>query len=105
VVSNGVKSIVALSNDGVMGVGSGSRGALWIFIHGTDIVDRGLIVLLFVYFFAIFRSFFPVDPFPWKRLNSAIFQYFFVAPSLKIFLPTPLGGGRIELFISANNNN
>jgi len=36
-----------------MGVGSGGRGGgkgavlLWIFIHGTDIVDRGLIVLFF----------------------------------------------------------
>jgi len=33
-----------------MGVGSGkqeSRGPFWIFIHNTDIVDRGLKVLFF----------------------------------------------------------
>jgi len=33
-----------------MGAGSGGlggRGSSWIFIHGTDIVDRGLIVLIF----------------------------------------------------------
>jgi len=38
--------------------------APWIFIHGTDIVDRGLIVLFFVFFFAIFWSFFPLLPLP-----------------------------------------
>jgi len=56
-----------------MGVGSGGQGGhgpLWIFLHGTDIVDRGLI-MLFSVFFAIFRS-------------------FSVAPPLEIFLPTPL---------------
>jgi len=42
--------------------------ASWIFIHGTDIVDRGFIVLFF-------RSFFRC-PLPWKRLNSAIFDLF-----------------------------
>jgi len=32
-----------------MGVGSGGGSAVapWIFIHGTDIVDRGLIVVFF----------------------------------------------------------
>jgi len=43
-----------------MGVGSrgkGSHGPNWIFIHGTDIVDRGLKVLffgLFLLFFGLF---------------------------------------------------
>jgi len=59
---------------------------LWIFIHGTDIVNRGLIVLFFV-FFSIFRSFFRLPPLPpWKRLNSAIFRFFFCYPPLA---PTP----------------
>jgi len=43
-----------------MGVGSGRQGGVaspWIFKHGTDIVDRGLI-MLFSVFFAIFRFFF-----------------------------------------------
>jgi len=46
-----------------MSVGSGGHGAepLWIFIHSTDIVDRGLIVLFSV-FFAIFRSFSVAPP-------------------------------------------
>jgi len=58
-----------------MGVGSGGLGAkpLWIFIHGTDIVYKGL-VLFFGLFFAIFRSFFCWPP--WKRLNSVIFGLF-----------------------------
>jgi len=34
-----------------MGVGSVGQGAPWIFIHGTDIVDRGLIVLFFGLFY------------------------------------------------------
>jgi len=54
-----------------MGVGSGVPGgswSLWIFIHGTDIVDRGLIVLFFGIFFRW--------PTSWKRLNSSIFQFF-----------------------------
>jgi len=34
----------------------------WIFIHGTDIVDKGLIVLLF----GSFLLFFTVSPSPWK---------------------------------------
>jgi len=48
-----------------MGVVSGGRGPWlpWTFMHGTDVVDRGLIVLFFGHFcyfsdFAIFRSIF-----------------------------------------------
>jgi len=53
----------------IMSVGSGGQGGgawpPWIFIHGSNIVDRGLIVLFF--------------------------SLFFVAPNpLEIFLPTPL---------------
>jgi len=46
-----------------MGVGRGGRGPCppWIFIHGTNIVDRGLKVL-FSAFFAIFLFFFPLLP-------------------------------------------
>jgi len=46
-----------------MGVGNGRQeGAVapWIFIHGTDIVDRGLIVLFSV-FFCYFSVFFPLS--------------------------------------------
>jgi len=51
---------------------TGSKGAVppWIFIHGTDFVDRSLIVLFF-------RSF-------------SYFSVFFPLPPLKIFLTTPL---------------
>jgi len=54
-----------------MGVGSGGQeGAVppWIFIHGTYIVDRGLIVLffglylLFFGLFCYFSVFFPSSP-------------------------------------------
>jgi len=59
-------------------------GPTWIFIYGTDAVDRGLIVLFFRYFFSL--------PPPWKRLNCAIFWSFFRCfpppPTLEIFLPT-----------------
>jgi len=68
-----------------MGVGSGAG----IFIHSTDIGDRGLIVLLSV--------FFPLSHPSWKRLKSAIFRSFVIfslffplPPTLEIFLPTPL---------------
>jgi len=40
----------------VMGVDSGGQGGpcpAWIFIHGTDIVDRGLNVLFFGLFSAV----------------------------------------------------
>jgi len=56
-------------------VGSGEqKGAVppWIFKHGTDVVDSGLIVLFSV-FFAIFLLFF-----------------FRCPPLLENFLPTPL---------------
>jgi len=51
----------------------------WIFIHDTNIVDRGLIVL----FFGIFS----VGP-TWKRLNSAISRFLF-AIFLVFFLLAP----------------
>jgi len=48
----------------------------------SNMVARGLKVLFF--------GLFPLAP-PWKRLNSANFRSFFVAPSpLENFLPTPL---------------
>jgi len=59
-----------------MDVGSVRQGGdvapPWIFIHGTDIVDRGLIVLFFG--LLLFFGLFPL-PSP---------------PPLEIFLPTPL---------------
>jgi len=58
-----------------MDVGSGGQD--WIFKHGTDIVDRGLIVLFFGIFFAIFVLFSVGFPPLWKRLNNAIFRSFF----------------------------
>jgi len=44
-----------------MDVGNGWQGGVppWIFIHGTNIVDRGLI-LLFFDVFAVFRLFFSI---------------------------------------------
>jgi len=68
-----------------MGVGRGRGHAHppWIFIHGTDIVDRGLIVL-FSNFFAIFRSFF----FRWPPGRSLIVLFF----GLFSFLELPLLG-------------
>jgi len=43
-----------------MGVGSGDGlWPSWIFMHGTNIVDRGLIVLFFV-FLAIFFGLFSI---------------------------------------------
>jgi len=51
----------------------------WIFIHGTNIVDRGLKVL----FFGVFKLFFGA--------YQLFFGLFSVAPPpLEIFLPTPL---------------
>jgi len=43
------------------GVGGGRAPTLWIFKHGTNIVDKGL-KMLFSAFFAIFRSFFRCPP-------------------------------------------
>jgi len=43
----------------------------WIFIHGTDIVDRGLIVLFSV-FFANFWPFFRCPPSPGKFFPDAL---------------------------------
>jgi len=45
----------------------------WIFIHETDIIDRGLKVL-----FSVVSVFFPL-PSAWKKLNTAIFGLFSVA--------------------------
>jgi len=58
----------------IMGVGSGGAGGPWppwIFMHGTNIVDRGLKVLFFGLFchFSVFFCWSPL----WKKLNSAIF--------------------------------
>jgi len=95
-----------------MGVGSGGRGPYhsWIFIHGTDIVDR----VFFGIFFAIFCSFFRcplTGSFPphRKRFNSAIFGIFYYfsfflllpPPPLppEIFLPTPLATSLFIYFI------
>jgi len=59
----------------------------WIFIHGTDLVDRFLIVL----FFGLFSVATPLPP---GRglivLFFAIFRSFFRCLPLEIFLPTPL---------------
>jgi len=46
---------------------------------------------IFQCFFAIFlfRSFFPVAPLPWKRINSAIFRYFLLFFGLLFRCPPP----------------
>jgi len=62
----------------------------WIFIHGTDMVGRGLIVVFFVVFFCYFFSLFSVAFPHWKRLNSAIFRSFFAVFSGFFSLPLPL---------------
>jgi len=51
-----------------MGVGSGGQGACppWIFIHGTNIVDRDLKVLFF--------GLFTVVPYPEKFFADALAQ-------------------------------
>jgi len=68
-----------------MGVGSGGRGRTpsWIFIHGTDIVDRGLIVLFFDLFLPFF-DLFSVGP-PWKRLKEIFFGLFPLVPPWEFF--------------------
>jgi len=45
-----------------MGGGQGGHAPPWIFIHGTNIVNRGLKILFFGAFFAIFWSFFRWTP-------------------------------------------
>jgi len=65
-----------------MGVGSGGVPPPRTFIHDTNIVDRGLKVLFFGIFLLFFRSFFSLALPLWKRLNSAIFRYFFRYPPL-----------------------
>jgi len=69
----------------------GSCPTPWIFINGTDIVDRGLIVLFFGIFFLLFFGLFSVSSLlPRKRLNSAILRPFLHCSPLEIFLPIPL---------------
>jgi len=69
-----------------MGVGSGVRGGngpIWIFIHGTDIVDKGLTVLFLI-------SFFVAHPLPpRKEHNSAIFGHFLLFIGLFFVGPPP----------------
>jgi len=76
-----------------MGVGSEGQGgpcpSPLYFIHGSNIVDRGLKVLffdLFCYFSVLFFVGLPL----WKRLNSAIFPGKFSADALVDFLPIPV---------------
>jgi len=67
-----------------------------IFIHGTNIVNKGLIVLFFGLFcyFSVFFSVAP--PLPGRGLIVLFFGLFwlffdlFPLPALEIFLPTPL---------------
>jgi len=67
-----------------MGVGSGGRGSRapppWIFMHGTNILDRGLKVLFFGVFcyFSVFLLFFD------------LFSVVPPPPPQENFLPTPL---------------
>jgi len=86
-----------------MGVGSrGHAPPPWIFIHSTDIEDRGIIVLFLVFFlffrllsvapifglFAIFWSFFPLPPPPWKLFcRRPCYPVFKVITKLFIILP------------------
>jgi len=57
---------------------AGSRGPWppWIFIHGTDLVNRGLIVLFFAFF--CYFSFFFVAPSPGKGIIVLFFGIFFL---------------------------
>jgi len=64
------------------------------FIHGTDIEDRGLVVLFFV-LFLLFSVFFTLAPLEktYQCYFSAFFCYvsvFLPLPPLEIFLPTPI---------------
>jgi len=58
-------------------------------IHGTNIVDIGLKVLFFSVFFAIFWIFFQLPPPPRKRLKSAIFRCFFPLDPWKFLCRCP----------------
>jgi len=75
-----------------MGVGNGEqggRGLSWIFIYGTNTVDKGLKVLFFgvLCYFLVF--FFVAPHIPWKRLNSAIFRSFLLFFVLFFCCPPP----------------
>jgi len=59
-----------------MGVGSGGPWPPWIFMHGTDILDRGSIVIFFDPLFAIFRSFFSSPSLPERSLIKGRMHYF-----------------------------
>jgi len=80
-----------------MGVGSGAQEdvALWIFIHGTDIVEKGLIVSIF--------GLFSVAPSSLEEAFFGLFCYFrsfFRCPHPKIFLTSPLCIDAINFFFS-----
>jgi len=61
-----------------MGVGSGGQGPWrpWIFIHGTDVVNRGFIVLFFGHVL-LFRSFFRCSFSPEIFLPNPLLRYSF----------------------------
>jgi len=86
------------SNRGRRQRGAGEPWPSWIFIHGTNIVDRGLKVLFFVLFLLFFGLFSVV--LPWKRLNSAIFLYFLLSFGLFFRYPLP---GKFSVNALANN--
>jgi len=67
---------------------AGGRGSLWIFIHGTDIVDRGLKVLLFSLFLNYFLVFFPLAP-PERGLIVLFFGLLFAIFGLFSVAPPP----------------
>jgi len=69
---------------------AGGRGPPRIFVHGTNIVDKGLKVLFFGFFFAIFDLFFRCPPPPGRGLTVLFFGLFSFGSLLEIFLPTPL---------------
>jgi len=78
-----------------MGVGSGGQGTMaqpWIFIHGTNLVDKGLKVLFFgVFYFSVFfsvASIFPPPPLK-EAFNSAIFRSFLLFFSIFSVGPLP----------------
>jgi len=74
-----------------MGIGSGGKRAWpppWIFIHNTDIVDKGLIVLFFGVFLLFFVTFSAAPP----------------PRPLEIFLLTPLIRVKVRLRIGVSGN-